>query len=174
MRQEYTIQVARNREQEEKSRSQIKREYRELKELAKRLTELSPGQLQNLPLSDATRDGLKAAKAMTRSALQRQYRYLASRLSEEDADAVKTALAGELLPHARDVAALHQAERWRDRLLAEEPFPSEELMKFFPDGDLAHIRRLAANARKERDLGKPPRSARLLFRYLRESIPPEE
>ena len=174
MRREYTTQVAGNMEQEDKSRSQIKREYRELKELAKRLTDLSPGQLQNLPVSDATREELLAAKAMTRSALQRQFRYLASLLADEDGDAVKTALAGELLPHAREVAALHQAERWRDRLLAEEAFPSDELREKFPDGDLAHIRRLAGNARKEQALGKPPRSARLLFRYLRELIPTEE
>jgi ribosome-associated protein len=171
---EYTTQVAGNMEQEDKSRSQIKREYRELKELAKRLTDLSPGQLQNLPLSDTTRDGLLAAKEMTRSALQRQFRYLASLLAEEDADAVKTALAGELLPHAREVSALHEAERWRDRLLAEEAFPSGELLERFPDIDLAHVRRLASNAKREQDLGKPPRSARLLFRYLRELIPTEE
>ena len=63
-----------NSQQTEKSRSQVKREFRELKDLGIQLVGLSKGQLCAIPLSEDTRDALLAAKRMTRAALQRQYR----------------------------------------------------------------------------------------------------
>ena len=99
-----------NSQQDEKSRSQVKREFRELKDLGIRLAGLTKGQLRAIPLSEKTRDALLAAKEMTRSALQRQYRYLSSLLAEEDVAAIRAALTGELQPHAEEVAALHEAE----------------------------------------------------------------
>ena len=46
------------------------------------------------PLSEATRDAVLAARKMTRSALQRQYRYLSSLLAREDVAAIRAALTG--------------------------------------------------------------------------------
>ena len=80
---------------EEKSRSQVKREYRELKDLGIQLAGLSVGQLRALPMSEELRDALLAAKGMTRSALQRQFRYLSSLLAEEDVAAIRAALGGK-------------------------------------------------------------------------------
>ena len=106
-------------QQEEKSRSQVKREFLELKKLGIQLAGLTRGQLRAIPLSEATRDAVLTAKGLTRSALQRQYRHLASLLAEEeDVDVIRAALAGELQPHIEAVAALHEAEDWRDRLLS--------------------------------------------------------
>jgi ribosomal 50S subunit-associated protein YjgA (DUF615 family) len=84
--------VIKNSQQDEKSRSQVKREFRELKRLGIRLAGLSKGQLRALPLSEDTRDALLAAKGMTRTALQRQYRYLSSLLAKEDVAAIRAAL----------------------------------------------------------------------------------
>ena len=85
-----------NSQQDEKSRSQIKREFRELKTLGIQLAGLSKGQLRAMPLSEDTRDALLAAKGMTRTALQRQYRYLSSLLAkEEDVAAIRAALTGK-------------------------------------------------------------------------------
>ena len=50
-------------QQDEKSRSQIKREFRELKDLAKQLARLSEGQLRTIPLSEKARDALLAASS---------------------------------------------------------------------------------------------------------------
>ena len=112
--------MSKNSQQDEKSRSQVKREFRELKELGKQLADLSKGQLRAMPLSVGTREALLAAKGMTRSALQRQYRRLSSLLAEEDVAALRAHLTGELQPHDEEVAALHDAEHWRDRLLSAD------------------------------------------------------
>ena len=83
--------------QDGKSRSQVKREFRALKDLGIQLAGLSKGELRALPLSEETRAALLAAKGMTRTALQRQYRYLSSLLAkEEDLAAVRAALTGRL------------------------------------------------------------------------------
>jgi ribosome-associated protein len=158
--------VTQDSQPEKKSRSQVKREYRQLKELGIRLVGLSRGQLRAMPLSERTLDALLAAKAMTRTALQRQYRHIASLLAEEDVAPIRAALAGELRPHAAEVAALHEAEEWRDRLLEGDDGELAAFVERYPECDRTHLRRLVRHARKERDLDKPPKSARLLFRYL--------
>ena len=157
-----------NSQQDEKSRSQVKREFRELKDLGMQLAGLSKGQLRAIPLSGGTRDALLAAKGMTRTALQRQYRHLSSLLVEEDVAAIRAALSGELQPHAEEVAALHEAEHWRDKLLSADESQLAAFVERYPASDRTHLRQLVRNARKERDLDKPPKSARQLFRYLRQ------
>ena len=152
--------------QDEKSRSQIKRDFRALKDLGIRLSGLSKGRLGAIPLSDETRAVVLAAQGMARNALQRHYRYLASLLAEEDVAAVRTALGDELQPHAMDVAEHHEAERLRDELLAGDERQLAAFVERYPECDRAHVRLLVRNARKELGLGKPPRSARLLYRYL--------
>ena len=152
---------------DEKSRSQIKRDIRALKELGIRLASLSKGQLSAIPLTEETRAAVLAAQGMARNALQRHYRYLSSRLAEEDVAAIRTALTGELQPHIKEVAEQHEAERFRDELVSGDERQLAAFVARYPECDRAHVRLLVRNARKELDLGKPPRSARLLFRYLK-------
>lgn len=152
---------------DEQSRSQIKRDFRALKELAIQLAALSKGQLSAIPLAEETRAAVLAAQGMARNALHRHYRYLSSLLAEEDVAAVRAALSGALQPHVEDVAKLHEAERWRDTLLSGEENQLATFVALYPDCDRAHVRRLVRNARRELELDKPPESARELFRYVR-------
>jgi len=152
---------------DEKSRSQIKRDIRALKELGIRLAGLSKGQLSAIPLSEKTRAAIRAAQGIARNALQRHYRYLSSLLVEEDAAAIRTALTGELQPHVKEVVKQHEAERFRDELVSGDERQLAAFVEQYPGCDRARVRLLVRNARKELELGKPPRSARLLFRYLR-------
>ena len=120
-----------------------------------------------MPLSDKTREALLATSAMTRGALQRQYRYLASLLADEDQTVLQAALAGELQPTAEKVAALHETEEWRDRLISGDESQISEFINHYPECDRTHLRQLVRNAKKEREQTKPPKSSRQLFRYLR-------
>jgi ribosome-associated protein len=124
-----------------------------------------------MPLSESTRDALLAAKGMSRAALQRQYRYLSSLLAREDVAALRVALADALQPHAEEVAALHAAEQLRDSLLAADEVQLAALVERLPEADRMQLLQLVRDTKKERDLGKPPRSARQLFRYLRQYPP---
>jgi len=82
-------------QQDKKSRSQVKREFRELKDLGIKLVGLSKGELRAVPISEGTLEAVLAAKGMTRTALQRQYRYLSSLLAREDVAAIRAALSGK-------------------------------------------------------------------------------
>jgi ribosome-associated protein len=154
-------------QQDEKSRSQVKRDFRALKDLGIRLAGLSKGQLSAIPLSEKTRAAVLAAQGIARNALQRHYRHLSSLLGQEDVAAIRAALGDELKPHVKDVASLHEAERLRDELLSGDERQLAAFVTRYPECDRTHVRLLVRNARKELDHDKPPRSARLLYRYLK-------
>ena len=157
---------------DDKSRSQIKREFRELKELGIQLSTQTKGQLRALPLTEKTLEAVLASHGMARNSLQRHYRYLSSLLAKEDVDAIKAALAGAAQPHVKDVAELHEAERWRDLLLSADETQLARFVERYPECDRTQVRLLVRNAKKELELNKPPKSARLLFRYLKSLIEP--
>lgn len=163
--------MIKNSDEDDKSRSQVKREFQELKVLGIKLTALSKGQLKAMPMSDRTREALLAAKGMKRTALQRQYRHLISLISEEeDIDTIRAALAGNLQPHVDEVAAVHDAEQWRDKLLSDDESRFEAFTERHRTCDRLRLRQLVRNAKKERELQKAPKSARLLYKYVKQLI----
>ncbi len=155
-------------EQEEwKSRSQLKREFNELKELAAQLVELSPGRLAAFPLSDRTRKAILDAQSMKRAALKRQVGHIANRIENEDPDAIRAFLAGDVQPVAEEVGPT-RAERWRDQLLAGDDDFLMQFVEEHPQFDRQQLRQLLRKARKERERGKPPEYARQLLDHLAE------
>jgi ribosome-associated protein len=68
----------------------------------------------------------------------------------------------------RATALLHRLEKWRDELIAGDNETLEEVVAAFPAADRQQLRQLIRNAQKEEEAGKPPKSSRELFRYLRE------
>lgn len=155
--------------EEEKSKSQTKRELHALQDLGELLVELPVKQLQQLPLSEPLRQAVLEAKTFSRRALQRQIKYIGRLLPREDVDAIRRALEGAQQPHREQVRAFHETEQWRDRLLAGDEELLNELVERF-DADRQHLRQLVRNAQKEQAQNKSPRSARMLFQYLRNSV----
>lgn len=152
---------------EEKSKSQVKRELHELQDLGKRLVELPAKQLQKLPLSEPLHQAILEAKTFSRRALQRQLKRIGGLMPQEDIEAIRRDLDGLLQPHREQVRAFHEAEQWRDRLIAGDDALLNELVDRH-GADRQHLRQLVRNAQKEQAQNKPPRSARMLFQYLTE------
>jgi len=153
-------------EEEKKSKSQIKREMQALRDLGKDLIELPETTLKKLSLSDRVHDAVVAAKGFKREALRRQIQHIGVLLRDEDADLIQRERERLAKPHREEVQAFHQIEQWRDSLIAGDSNLLEELIARFQDVDRQYLRQLIRNARKERDASKPPKSARLLFKYL--------
>jgi len=59
------------------------------------------------------------------------------------------------------------AERWRDKLVAGGNDALAELLNEHPHADRQQLRQLLRNAQKEAEAAKPPKSSRLLYRYLK-------
>ena len=86
-------------------------------------------------------------------------------MRDVDAEPIREKLHGWQGQGKANVALQHLAERWRDRLIADDAeftrFASE-----FPSADLPHFRTLARAARDERAKELPPRQYRQLYRDL--------
>ena len=153
---------------EDKSKSQIKREREALKELGQELSNLPIKQLQLIPLDDNTRTAIIDVQKMKKGAMKRQLQHISSLLRDEDETAIRLALDKISLPHRQQVKAHHQLEEWRDALVAGEDSIIAELTNHFNDLDRQYLMQLARNARKELKLEKPPKSARIIFHYLKD------
>jgi ribosome-associated protein len=162
-------------EEQEKSKSQIKREMHELQALGQQLVELPAKQLIDIPISEKLRDAVISAKSLKHGAIRRQLQYIGSLMPKEDEASIRTMLHKLQQPHKDDVKAFHQLEQWRDQLLQGDQALQEELANKFENFDRQYIRQLIRNAKKEQELNKSPKSARLLFKYLTElQISPEK
>ena len=140
----------------------------ELQALGKQLVELPPKQLVDIPISDKLRDAVVAARFLKHGAIRRQLQYIGSLMPKEDEASIRTMLHKLQQPHKVEVKAFHQLEQWRDQLLQGDQVLLDELVSKFINFDRQHIRQLIRNAKKEQELNKPPKSARLLFKYLTE------
>ncbi len=151
---------------EVKSKSQIKRELHLLHDLGKQLVALPPSRLRSLELTEQLQAAIMDARRFKRGALKRQLQYIAALMREVDAAAVQQALDGFQRPQQQEIEALHEVEAWRDALLAGDEALLDELVRRFQHADRQHLRQLVRNANRERQLNKPPKSSRALFREL--------
>ena len=159
-------------EEQPKSKSQIKRELRELQALGKQLVELPQKQLVDIPVSDKLRDAVVDAKILRHGAIRRQLQYIGKLMVKEDEASIRSALYKLQQPNRDEVNAFREVEQWRDQLLRDDYDLLDELTNRFTNFDRQHIRQLIRNAKKEQELNKPPKSARLLFKYLTEMLVP--
>jgi len=150
------------------NKTQLKREIRALNELGKELISLSDAELKKIPLSESMFVAIMDGKRFQRGALQRQLRRIASLMQNEDIPAIQHELTRLKQPSKQQQAELHQVEQWRDGLLNGDEGVFERLLELFSELDRQYLRQLIRNASKERKREKPPKSARLLFKYLNE------
>lgn len=157
--------------QELKSKSQVKREMIALQKLGEELVELSGAELARIAMPDDLRDAIALARRLPqRGAHKRQLQYIGRLMRGIDAEPIQQDLNRLRNRDAAQTAQLHRIERWRDRLLEEGDDALQPLLDAHPHLDRQHLRQLLRNARQEQRVEKPPRAARELFRYLRDSL----
>ena len=153
------------------SKSQLKRESHALTDLGKELVELAPSKLKTIPLSDNLQEAIALTRRLkTGSGRKRQLQYIGKILRTTDAEPIIAAMNALKLEHAHENVRLHKLEQWRDRLVEEGDSALGELLAENPDADRQHLRQLLRNAQREQKQNKPPKSARELFKYLRDNL----
>lgn len=153
------------------SKSQRKREAQALTDLGKRIVELTPRKLDEIPLGDELRKAVdETRKIRAHGARKRQLLYLGKLLRRVDTSAIEAAFQRIEQQGLLDAARLHRVEHWRDRLLSEGDEALAELLAEHPDCDRQHLRQLVRDARRQAEADKPPRAARELFKVLREIL----
>ena len=170
----------------ETSRTDLKRESDELQELGKDLLGLRADLFQRLQLPETLVLALGEARRITNfEGKRRQMQYVGKLMRQLDEDAVAAAhaaLGEQQSGSAAEKLALHQAEQWRDRLIAEDDALAPWLEQF-PRTDTQQIRALIRQARKDAPAGKEanvqesqglaPRKGRAyreLFQLVREQL----
>jgi ribosome-associated protein len=156
---------------ERPSKSQRKRDMHRLQDLGARLAALRPDQWTQLPMDAGLRQALEELRRIrSREAHRRQLQFIGRLMRNADAEALETALARLQSGSIAQTRLLHTLEQWRDRLIEEGDPAVAELVAEHPQALAQELRQLIRNARRERELDKPPAAARKLFRYLRETL----
>jgi len=137
---------------DEASKTELKRESTELQKLGEALLTLRADLMEGLPLSEKLSDAIAEAKRITNfEGKRRQMQYIGKLmrgLDEETLQAVRDALEAQQKGSARDAQSLHQAEKWRDDLIAKED-ALDQWLREHPDTDTQQLRALIRQARKD-------------------------
>ena len=154
------------------SRNELKKQMQDLQELGEAVASLPVDRLDKLKLDERLRDAIDELRR-TRSfeGRRRQIQYIGKLMKHEDPAPLREAVASFRVGSATDTLALHQAEYWRDQLLAgDEALAS--WVKEHPATDVQQLRSLVRSARKEKlEPGeRHGRAYRDLFRLVKEQM----
>lgn len=155
---------------EKPSKTRVKKDMHALQDMGEALVALSTEQIESIDMPDSLREAvLDARRIRKHEARRRQMQYIGRLMRDVDPSPIRAKLE-ELEGRSQSAtAALHRAERWRDRLIEDDEaftaFAAE-----FPGADLQALRNFVRETRKDRAAERPQRHFRELFRLIRETI----
>lgn len=156
------------------SKSALKRQMHDLQELGEDLTRLPASRITPLNLPEILLDAL-AEFHRTRSfeGKRRQLQYVGKLMRNVDAEPVREAVAAFKLGSAVDTLRLHEAERWREELLADNDALTRWMAEH-PGTDAQALRSLVRAARKDSTAPTPEqrhaRAFRELFQFIKAAL----
>lgn len=136
----------------EMSKTDLKKYSDRLQQLGESLLTLRADLMQRLDLSEKLLDAVAEAKRITNfEGRRRQMQYIGKLMRGVDEDtltAVEAALDEQSKGSAKGTLSLHQAEQWRDRLIADDEALTQ-WMQLDTGADVQHLRALIRQARKD-------------------------
>ncbi|HEX5388877.1 MAG TPA: ribosome biogenesis factor YjgA [Burkholderiaceae bacterium] len=165
----------------EQSRTDLKKESDRLQNLGEALVTLRADLLAKLELSDKLLDALAEARRITNFEGRRRHMQfigkLMRQLDEATVAAAEAALEEQRRPSAAETLTLHQAEQWRDRLIADDA-ALNDWMQLAPDTDTQQLRALVRQTRKDAmavkekpgEAQRHGKAYREIFQLVRESL----
>ena len=130
------------------SKTRLKQDSHALQDLGEALVELPENRLDGLAISEPLLDAVREYKR-TRSheGRRRQMQYIGKLMRKADPEPLREAVAAFKLPSAEETLKLHQAEAWREQLIADDAALTRWAADF-PHSDLQQLRRLIRAARQ--------------------------
>ena len=155
---------------ERPSKTRRKQESHDLQSLGEALLELPDHHLAALGLGESLLDAIGAARRIrSHEARRRQMQLIGKLMRSADVELARGAVLERQLGRARDSLALHQAERWRAELIADDE-ATTRFAAAHAGADLQRLRALVRNARKDAAGAPEQRSGRAyreLFQFIR-------
>ena len=147
------------------SRSQLKRDSQELRDLGEQLVLMANSHLEKITLDSSLLAAIKEARRLKNlDARRRQLQYIGKLMRNIDLTEIRYSI--DKLNHQSQTFRQHFAmlEQWRDRLIDEGNSAIEEFLIDYPNADRQKIRNLSRQASRE----KTGSAKTKLFKYLKE------
>ena len=163
---------------ERPSKSALKRQMHDLQDLGQALLDLPISRSERLDLPEGLRDAMaEFRRTRSHEGKRRQLQYIGKLMRKVDPDPIREAVAAFQLGQAQDALTLHQAERWRDELLADDQALTR-WMNAHPETEPQVLRNLVRAARKDRaaqaerpgEAVRQGRAYRDLFQLVRQGL----
>ena len=148
------------------SKSQKKRDMLGLQAIGAALVALNDATLKTFDLPEELSAAIQEMRRTRgHEGKRRQMQYIGRIMRQVDSASIAAKLEQVNQPATREVAQLHHAERWRERLM-KDPRAFTALEALRPQADLTAIQQLVHDARDEAAKKRPPKAFRELFRAL--------
>lgn len=153
------------------SKTRMKQASHELQTLGEAAVALPDARIDGLGVDEVLLDAIRQyKKTKSFEGRRRQMQYIGKLMRKHDVEAIRQAVTDMQLGRAKDSLALHQAERWRAELLAEDDATTRWIAEH-PATDAQQLRSLVRAARKDAALAPEKRSGRAfreLFQFIKE------
>ena len=154
------------------SKSALKRQSHELQALGVEVAALPDQRLAATPMPDALRDAILAyRRTKSHEGRRRQIQFVGKLMRAADEAPLREAVAAFKLGSAKETLALHEAERWRAELLADDDALTRWMQEFV-DTDTQQLRSLVRAARRDAVVpeARQPKSHRELFQFIKSAM----
>jgi ribosome-associated protein len=152
------------------SKTRMKQEAHELQTLGRELSELPEDRLAAIDMPEALREAIVTfRRTKSHEGRRRQLQYVGKQMRAADAGPLREAVDAYKLGSAKDTLRLHETERWRDELVANDEAMTRWTQEF-PQSDLQRLRSLIRSARKDAAAAPEQRSGRgyrELFQFIK-------
>ena len=152
------------------SKSEIKRDAEDLKQLGEKLVNLTKANLTKVPLDDSLKDAIELAQRLQKEARRRQLQYIGKLLRSIDAEPIREALEKIENKHNQQQAMLHKLEILRDELITKGDAALTDLLNEHPSADRQQLRNLIRAAQKEKEQNKPSKAYSEIYQILKTLI----
>lgn len=151
------------------SKTDLKKEARQLQEFASQLCQLSKAQRALLPEDDELKAAFVLADKIANKpdALRRHLQFMAKLLRDLDTEALQEAYQKIVSPHQDNDQKMRLLERMREHLLNNGDDAINSALEQHPMLERQKLRQLIRQASKEQAAGKPDKGYKALFQYLK-------
>jgi ribosome-associated protein len=158
---------------ERPSKTQLKKQSHDLQALGLALAEMPDARLAELPVDETLIEAVREyRRTRSHEGRRRQLQYVGKLMRHVDPAPLREAVAALQVPRAEETLALHQAELWRDQLIADDAAVTRWIAEH-PQTDVQRLRSLVRAARKEATASpeqRHGRSYRELFQLIKQEM----
>lgn len=152
------------------SKSELKRQAKELHKLGQDLVEMPHSNLAQLPIPPNLMEAVQRAKKISkRGGLRRELLFIAKFLRSFDTEELYAAIELQNSPAHEANEQFHEQEQWRDKLIAS-PDALTEFVSHYPNADIQGLRQQLRLHKSAKKTTQKTKAFRLIFQLIKQAI----